>query len=377
MLQALQKEIEKLKQRNIDLQRRLVLETRGKLDTELVTESEKNKLDELATVQELKKKIAELQEHLKLALESNKLLKKELEAKRLHSGSTRHNMAESHAPIIQQAEQVKASLQGARNVTHCISELNVNTGVRGVVRAEYEDKKLLNVNHSNALSSTVRKIQEPINRYTNSSTPVLPVSGPAAISPLPPIGTKPQCLALAEYTSSQPISARPSPGLHPPHPPPPLHSFASVPHPEAKGTATTRLQPLRQPPPMPNLQESLHSPSPVTSPQLLPSLPRQGIPNTAPIGCSALAPRDSVNSLSLDAVAAPRRRDDLLLRSANGRIELQKQPCFSGDGGYESGSLVTLPALRQTLDVNQAARRRRTLEMQKKRLAHARNPYLS
>nr|VZH99919.1 unnamed protein product [Spirometra erinaceieuropaei] len=168
MLQALQKEIEKLKQRNIDLQRRLVLETRGKLDTELVTESERNKLDELATVQELKKKIAELQEHLKLALESNKLLKKELEAKRLHSGSTRHNMAESHAPIIQQAEQVKASLQGARNVTHCNSELNVNTGVRGVVRAEYEDKKLLNVNHSNALSSTVRKIQEPINRGSTS-----------------------------------------------------------------------------------------------------------------------------------------------------------------------------------------------------------------
>ncbi|BHF64005.1 hypothetical protein SprV_0200700200 [Sparganum proliferum] len=336
----------------------------------------------------MKKKIAELQEHLKLALESNKLLKKELEAKRNHSGSTRHNMAESHAPVIQKAEQVKASMQGTRNVTHCISELNMNTSVRGAVRADYEDKKLLNVNHSNAFSSTVRKSPEPSNReagilkYTNSPTPVLPVSGPAAISPLPPIGVRPQCLALAEHTSSQPISSRPSPGLHPPHPPPSLHSFASIPHPEAKGTATTRLQPLRQPPPMPNLQESQHSPPPVTSPQLLPSLPRRGIPHTAPIGCSALAPcvRDSVNSLSLDAVgctSAPRRRDDILLRSANGRIELQKQPCFSGDGGYESGSLVTLPALRQTLDVNQAARRRRTLEMQKKRLAHSRNPYLS
>ncbi|VDN09632.1 unnamed protein product [Dibothriocephalus latus] len=90
--------------------------------------------------------------------------------------------------------------------------------------------------------------------------------------------------------------------------------------------------------------------------------------------------RDNVNALSLDAVgctAIPRRRDDVLLRSASGRIELQKQPCFSGDGEYEPASLVTLPALRQTLDVNQAARRRRTLEMQKKRLAHSRNPYLS
>ncbi|VDL91148.1 unnamed protein product [Schistocephalus solidus] len=297
-------------------------------------------------------------------------------------------MAESHAPIIQQAEQVKATMQGTRKATSCRSELNVNTGVRGIVQDAYEDKELLNVNHSNVLYSVAQKTSQSINReavlrkYTSSPTSALSVTGPAAISPLPPIGTRPQCLAPAEATASQPTSSRPSPGLHAPHPPPHLHAFATIPHSEAKSTATTRLQPLRQPPPMPNLQEGLRSPSPAASPKLLPSLPRRSIPNTAPLGYSAPTPsaRDDVNSLSLDAVgctSVSRRRDDVLLRSANGRIELQKQPCFSGDGGYEAGSLVTLPALRQTLDVNQAARRRRTLEIQKKRLAHSRNPYLS
>uniref|UniRef100_A0A0X3PEJ2 Coiled-coil domain-containing protein 74B n=1 Tax=Schistocephalus solidus TaxID=70667 RepID=A0A0X3PEJ2_SCHSO len=168
MLQALQKEIEKLKLKNIDLQRRLVLETKGRLVTDPVIESEKNTIDQLSTVQEMKKKIVELQENLRLALESNKLLKKELEAKRLHSGSTRHNMAESHAPIIQQAEQVKATMQGTRKATSCRSELNVNTGVRGIVQDAYEDKELLNVNHSNVLYSVAQKTSQSINRGSTS-----------------------------------------------------------------------------------------------------------------------------------------------------------------------------------------------------------------